>query len=122
MQAAEQFVRDEIAPATGLPPAIHLLVDSENIPAQKLYKKLGYKLQVRYVLICSINPTHPASLYTPLIDLPDWSCKYTHFSVAFFMLCFSQRTLYSIYYIPTTFLPTNKQFEDETATVWSLLL
>jgi hypothetical protein len=49
MQAAEQFVRDEIAPATGLPPAIHLLVDSENIPAQKLYKKLGYKLQVGYL-------------------------------------------------------------------------
>ena len=46
MQAAEQYVRDEIAPVTGLTPAIYLLVDSENIPAQKLYKKLGYKLQV----------------------------------------------------------------------------
>jgi GNAT superfamily N-acetyltransferase len=41
--AAEQFVRTDIAP-TGLAPAIYLLVESENIAAQNLYKKLGYKL------------------------------------------------------------------------------
>ena len=61
MQAAEQFVRDEIAPATGLPPAIHLLVDSENIPAQKLYEKLGYKLQVSPHSLTFFVPTHPLS-------------------------------------------------------------
>lgn len=43
MQAAEQFVRSDIAP-TGVVPAIYLLVESENIAAQSLYKKLGYKL------------------------------------------------------------------------------
>ena len=42
MAAAEAFVKDEAA-AAGLPPAIHLLVDSANAPAQALYKKLGYK-------------------------------------------------------------------------------
>jgi len=43
MTAAEAYVREEAA-AAGLQPAIHLLVDSENAPAQALYKKLGYKL------------------------------------------------------------------------------